>query len=90
MATTSDSQRAVCVCAKQISDLESEVDYLSGSQTVSDVVALPSSSLLLGESLCSYQPQEELGLGFGLTSEDLREDEDHSKQNFLLGGGVDK
>uniref|UniRef100_A0A3P9HQ41 SPRY domain-containing SOCS box protein 3 n=1 Tax=Oryzias latipes TaxID=8090 RepID=A0A3P9HQ41_ORYLA len=61
----------------EISDLESEVDYLSGSQTVSDVVALPSSSLLLGESLCSYEPQEELGLGFGLTSEDLREDEDH-------------
>lgn len=78
MAPTPD---CVCICAKQISDLESEVDYLAGSQTASDVVALPSTPPLLGENFYSYKPQEELNLAFGLSSEDLCEDEDHSKQN---------
>ncbi|KAF6734715.1 SPRY domain-containing SOCS box protein 3 [Oryzias melastigma] len=61
----------------EISDLESEVDYLAGSQTASDVVALPSTPPLLGENFYSYKPQEELNLAFGLSSEDLCEDEDH-------------
>ncbi|XP_070707756.1 SPRY domain-containing SOCS box protein 3 [Pempheris klunzingeri] len=46
----------------QISDVESEVEYLASSQTVSEVVALPSTVPVIGESFCQCerQGQEEL------------------------------
>lgn len=64
MATSTDLQGAACtVCVNQISDLESEVDYLPSSQTVCEVVALSSTVPVIGESFCQCERQEELSLG---------------------------
>ncbi|XP_078147022.1 SPRY domain-containing SOCS box protein 3 [Centroberyx gerrardi] len=50
----------------QISDLDSEVDYLARSQAVAEVVSRPSTGPVMGESFCQCDPQEEPGPGVGL------------------------
>ncbi|KAM7370913.1 hypothetical protein PAMP_010423 [Pampus punctatissimus] len=60
----------------QISELESEVDYLASSQTVGEVVALPSTVPVMGESFCQCDRQEELSLGFNVASDCLCGEED--------------
>lgn len=60
----------------QISDVESEEEYLEASQAVSDLMVLPSASPEMGESFCQCDQQEELGLGFGVTSDCLCGEED--------------
>lgn len=47
----------------QISDLDPEVDYLASSQPVSEVLALPSTIPVTGESFCQCQQQDESTLG---------------------------
>lgn len=77
-------QDAFCtVCVNQISDVESEVDYLVSSQTVSEVVALPSTVPVIGESFCQCERQEELSPGFGVTSDCLCGEEDQGEQKLL-------
>lgn len=79
-----DLQDAVCaVCVNQISDLESEVDHLASSQTVSEVVALPSTVPVMGESFCQCDRQEELSPGFGVTSDCLCGEEDQGEQKLM-------
>lgn len=71
MATSLDLQDAVCaVSVRQMSDLESEVDYLPSSQAVSEAVALPNTVPVMGESFCECGREEELSPGFSVTSED--------------------
>ncbi|KAK2884873.1 SPRY domain-containing SOCS box protein 3 isoform X3 [Channa argus] len=60
----------------QITDLESVVDYMAGSQTVSEVVALPSTVPVIGESFCLCDRQEELSSGFHLISDCICGEED--------------
>ncbi|XP_042252623.1 SPRY domain-containing SOCS box protein 3 isoform X2 [Thunnus maccoyii] len=60
----------------QISDLESEVDYLASSQTVGEVVVLSSTVPVTGESFCQCDRQEELSLGFSVVSDCLCGEED--------------
>ncbi|XP_070847540.1 SPRY domain-containing SOCS box protein 3 [Chaetodon trifascialis] len=60
----------------QISDPESEVDYLQSSQTVSASVALPSTVPVTGESFCQCDRQEELSPGFSVSSDCLCGEED--------------
>ncbi|XP_049419604.1 SPRY domain-containing SOCS box protein 3 isoform X1 [Epinephelus fuscoguttatus] len=60
----------------QISDVESEVDYLESAQTVSEVVALPNTAPVTGESFCQCDRQEELIPGFGVSSDCLCGEED--------------
>ncbi|KAM9837647.1 SPRY domain-containing SOCS box protein 3 [Aulostomus maculatus] len=61
----------------QISELESEVDYLDSSQTDTEVEALPSTVPVMGESFCQCDPNEELSLGFGVISDCLCGEEDN-------------
>ena len=83
MATSTNLQDTVCaVCVNQISDVESEVDYLEGSQTVSEAVALPSTVPVIGESFCQCERQEELTAGFGVTSDCLCGEEDEGEQKL--------
>ncbi|CAK6964191.1 SPRY domain-containing SOCS box protein 3 [Scomber scombrus] len=60
----------------QISDLESDVDYLASSQTVDEVVALPQTEPVRGESFCQCDRQEELSPGFCVSSDCLCGEED--------------
>ncbi|XP_045924782.1 SPRY domain-containing SOCS box protein 3 isoform X1 [Micropterus dolomieu] len=58
---TSDREEWEGQTTTQISDLESEVDYLPSSQTVCEVVS--STVPVIGESFCQCERQEELSLG---------------------------
>lgn len=79
-----DLQDAVCaVCVNQICDLESDVDYLASSQTVSEVVALPCTVPVLGESFCRCDRQEELSPGVTLISDCLCGEEDQGEQTLM-------
>ncbi|KAM3592092.1 uncharacterized protein V6R79_012466 [Siganus canaliculatus] len=57
-------------------EVESDVDYLPSSQTVSEAVALPDTVPVTGESFCQCERQEELGPDFGISSECLCGEED--------------
>lgn len=77
-------QDAVCaVCVNQISDPESEVDYLQSSQTVSEVAALPSTVPVIGESFCQCDRQEELSPGLCDSSDCLCGEEDQGEQKLM-------
>lgn len=79
-----DLQDAVCaVCVNQMSDLESEADFLQSSQIVSEVVALPSTVPVIGESFCQCDRQEELRPGLDVSSECLCGEEDHGEQKLM-------
>lgn len=79
-----DLQDAACsVCVNQISDLDSEVDYLQSSQNESEVVALPSTVPVVGESFCQCDRQEELRPGFSVSSDCLCGEEDQGEQNLM-------
>lgn len=83
MATSMDLQDAVCpVYVNQIADLESEEDYMASSHIVSEVVALPSTVLVTGESFCQCDRQEELNTSFSLISDCLRRTEDQGEQKL--------
>ncbi|XP_068439415.1 SPRY domain-containing SOCS box protein 3 [Clinocottus analis] len=58
---TSDRQEWEGQTTTQISDMESEVDYLESPDSESDVVALPCTVPVIGESFCQCERQEELG-----------------------------
>ncbi|XP_035521799.1 SPRY domain-containing SOCS box protein 3 isoform X1 [Morone saxatilis] len=73
---TSDREEWEGQTTTQISDLDSEVDYLPSSQTVSEVVASPSMVPVIGESFCQCDRQEELSPGLGVTSDCLCGEED--------------
>ncbi|XP_039879418.1 SPRY domain-containing SOCS box protein 3-like isoform X2 [Simochromis diagramma] len=76
-ATSVDLQDPVCnVCVNQISDLEPEVDYRAGFQTVSEVVALPSTVPVKRESFFHCDPEEELSPLLGVISDCLYGEED--------------
>ncbi|XP_039879419.1 SPRY domain-containing SOCS box protein 3-like isoform X3 [Simochromis diagramma] len=60
----------------QISDLEPEVDYRAGFQTVSEVVALPSTVPVKRESFFHCDPEEELSPLLGVISDCLYGEED--------------
>ncbi|XP_026172108.1 SPRY domain-containing SOCS box protein 3 [Mastacembelus armatus] len=60
----------------QISNLESGMEYMASSHTVSEVVALPCTVPVIGESFCECDQQEELGSGFSLISDCLCGEED--------------
>ncbi|XP_054454820.1 SPRY domain-containing SOCS box protein 3 [Anoplopoma fimbria] len=73
---TSDRQEWGGQTTTQIGDVESEVDYLESPQAVSEVVALPSTVPVIGESFCQCDRQEELSPGYGVTSDCLCGEED--------------
>ncbi|KAK9530515.1 hypothetical protein VZT92_012011 [Zoarces viviparus] len=73
---TSDRQKWEGQTTTQISDAESEVDYLEGPQAVAEAVALPSTDPVIGESFCQCDRQEELSPGSGVTSDCLCGEED--------------
>lgn len=84
MATFVDSQDAVCAdCVTQISDLESDVDYLASSQTVDETVASPRTEPVIGESFCQCDRQEELNSGFCVTSDCLCGEEDEGEEKLM-------
>lgn len=60
----------------QISVLEPEVDYRAGFQTVSEVVALPSTVPVKRESFFHCDPEEELSPALGVISDCLYGEED--------------
>ncbi|XP_023276603.1 SPRY domain-containing SOCS box protein 3-like isoform X2 [Seriola lalandi dorsalis] len=66
----------------QISDLESDVDYLASSQTVTEVVALPCTVPVIGESFCQCDRQEELSPGYILISDCVCGEEDQGEQKL--------
>lgn len=68
------------VCVNQITTLEPEVDYMASSQPVSEVVALPSSVPVIGESFCQCEPQEELSHSYSLISDCFCGEEDEGEQ----------
>ncbi|XP_041829333.1 SPRY domain-containing SOCS box protein 3-like isoform X2 [Melanotaenia boesemani] len=70
MVQTTDREEWDSQTVTQIS-LELEVDYLAGTQTVSTVMALPSTAPVMGESFCQCEKQEEFSPGFGITSDCL-------------------
>ncbi|XP_061563908.1 SPRY domain-containing SOCS box protein 3 isoform X2 [Cololabis saira] len=72
----SDREERESQAATQISDSELEVDYLAGSQTVSEALALPSTAPVIGESFCLCERQEELGLGLAVVRDCLCGEED--------------
>lgn len=81
MTTSTDlcvAARAFCV--NQISDEESEVDYPARPQSVSEVVASPSTVPVIGESFCQCERLEALGPGIALNSDCLCGEEDQSEQ----------
>lgn len=79
-----DLQDSVCaVCADQLSDLELEVDFLQSSPTVSEVVALPKTVLVIGESFCQCDRQEELRQGLSVSSEYLCGEDDQGEQKLM-------
>lgn len=71
MAQTTSGEERDGQTETQISSLEAKVDYLAGTQSVSTVVALPSTAPVMGESFCQCERQEEFSPGFGLTSDCL-------------------
>ncbi|KAM6897798.1 SPRY domain-containing SOCS box protein 3 isoform 2-T2 [Xenentodon cancila] len=76
VAEISDREERECQAATQISDSESEVDYLAGSQSVSEALVSPSTAPVTGESFCLCERQEELGPGLTVTSDCLCGEED--------------
>lgn len=79
-----DLQDAVCAdCVYQISDLESEVEYLASSQTVGEVVVLPSTVPVIGESFCQCDRQEELSPCFSIVSDCLCGEEDQGEEKLM-------
>ncbi|KAK1881896.1 SPRY domain containing SOCS box protein 3 [Dissostichus eleginoides] len=60
----------------QISNMEPEVDYLESSQAMSEVVALPGTEPVIGESFCQCDRQEELSLGLSVSGDCLCGEED--------------
>lgn len=82
MVTSVDLQDSVC--ANQMSDLESEVDFLQGSSTVSEVVSLPRTVSVIGESFCQCDRQEELREGLRVSSEYLCGEEDQGEHILYL------
>lgn len=79
-----DLQDPVCnVCVNQISYLESEVDYRAGFQTVSEVVALPSTVPVKQEYFFHCDPEEELSPGLGVISDCLYEEDDQGEQKLI-------
>lgn len=79
-----DLQDPVCnVCVNQISDLEPEVDYRAGFQTVSEVVALPSTVPVKRESFFHCDPEEELSPLLGVISDCLYGEEDKGEQKLM-------
>ncbi|XP_035798858.2 SPRY domain-containing SOCS box protein 3-like [Amphiprion ocellaris] len=73
---TSDTEEWEGQTRPQMSDLEPEVDYLTGSPAVSEVVALPGTVPVMGESFCTCNRTEELNPGFGVISDCLCGEED--------------
>ncbi|XP_047464394.1 SPRY domain-containing SOCS box protein 3-like isoform X2 [Mugil cephalus] len=73
---TSDSKEWEGQAASQTSDLESEVDYLAHSQAVCEVVALPSTAPVTGESFCRCDQEEELNPGLSVISDCFCGEED--------------
>ncbi|XP_037546768.1 SPRY domain-containing SOCS box protein 3 [Nematolebias whitei] len=71
-----DSDEQESQTAIQISDLDSEVDYSDRPASVSEVVPLPSSPPVTGESFCLCEPQDEAGQGFGVPSDCVCGEED--------------
>lgn len=71
-------------CANQMSDLESEGDFLQGSQNASEVAALPRTVSVIGESLCQCDRQEELREGLSLSNECLCVEEDQGEHLLYL------
>lgn len=66
MAMSVDLHDAVCtVCVNQISNLDSEVDYLASSEADAEAAARSTVVPVTGESFCQC-PQEEPGPGVGL------------------------
>lgn len=84
MATSMDLQDAVCtVCVNQTCDLESDVDYLASSQAVSEVVALPCTVPVTGESFCQCHRQEESSPGVTPIIDCLCGEEDQGEQKIM-------
>ncbi|XP_028989345.1 SPRY domain-containing SOCS box protein 3 isoform X2 [Betta splendens] len=73
---TSDREECEGQAMTQITSLEAEVDHMASSQPVSEVVALPSSVPVIGESFCQCDPQEELSPIYSLTSDCVCGEED--------------
>lgn len=82
MAMCSDLQDAVCL--NQISNMELEVDYLESAQAMSEVVALPGTEPVTGESFCQCDRQEELSLGLSVSADCLCGEEDQGEQSTVL------
>ncbi|XP_017273842.1 SPRY domain-containing SOCS box protein 3 isoform X2 [Kryptolebias marmoratus] len=75
---STDGEERESQAVTQISDLEPEVDYPDRPASVSEVVPLPSTPPLTGESFCLCEPQEEVGQGFGVTSDCVCGEEDQA------------
>lgn len=73
---SSDREEQEGLTVAQISDLEPEVDYRAGFQTVSEVVALPSTVPVKQESFFHCDPEEELSPLLGVISDCLYGEED--------------
>ncbi|XP_039472457.1 SPRY domain-containing SOCS box protein 3 isoform X2 [Oreochromis aureus] len=73
---SSDREEQEGQTAAQISYLEPEVDYRAGFQTVSEVVALPSTVPVKQEYFFHCDPEEELSPGLGVISDCLYEEDD--------------
>ncbi len=76
--------RAVCAAyVNQNGNLESEMDHLPSSPTEPEVVALPSTEPVTGESFCNCDRQEELSAGFTASSDCLCGEEDQGEQQLI-------
>ncbi|CAI5659149.1 SPRY domain-containing SOCS box protein 3 isoform X2 [Oreochromis niloticus] len=73
---SSDREEQEGQTVAQISYLEPEVDYRAGFQTVSEVVALPSTVPVKQEYFFHCDPEEELSPGLGVISDCLYEEDD--------------
>ncbi|KAK5850725.1 hypothetical protein PBY51_001577 [Eleginops maclovinus] len=60
----------------QISNVETEVDYLESSPAMSEVVSLPGIEPVIGESFCQCDRQEELSPGLSVNGDCLCGEED--------------
>lgn len=59
------------------------MDYLAGSQTVSETLILSSTAPVMGESFCHCEGQEELSPGFGVNSDCLCGEEDQGEEIYF-------
>lgn len=71
------------VCVNQITDVELEVDCMASPQTLSEIVALPSTDPVTGESFCQCDRQEQLLPGFSPISDCLCGEEDEGEQQLM-------